>query len=120
VNRARYNAIASYAGAWLTEQIPRPRPVDEVEDLPVSSGVYVICDALERVCYVGSICRPGQIRGLARRLREHLQEPLKRMTWHTVWVVPLRDDTPVDVVRRVEGAVGSDLRPTRCHRLPKI
>jgi hypothetical protein len=120
LDRNRFNAIARYAGEWLTEPLPQPVPIDELDHLVASSGVYVVQDALERVRYVGSVSRPGQARGVANRLREHLREPLKKMTWHCVWVLPLRDDTPREVVRRIEGAVGVDLAPISGRRLPAI
>jgi hypothetical protein len=120
MNRKRYHAIAAYAGEWLDQPLPGARPVDEVADLAMSTGVYVVCDALERVRYVGSVRRPQIISGLDTRLREHLRDPVKRLTWHTVWVVPLHDETPIEVVRRLEGAVGMDLRPLSSQRLPRI
>src|SRR5438128_12601820 len=120
MNPERYYAISAYAGEWLDKPLPGPRLVDETNDLTVSTGVYIVCDALERVRYVGSVRRPQRVAGVAARLREHLRDSLKHLTWHTVWVVPLRDETPVDVVRRLEGAVGTDLQPLGSQRLPKI
>lgn len=120
MTRKRYRAIAAYAGEWLVEPLPGSRPVDEATGLAASTAVYVVCDALERIRYVGSVRRPRLVGGLAARLREHLRDPVTRLTWHTVWVLPLRDETPVGVVRQLEGAVGIDLQPLGNQRLPKI
>jgi hypothetical protein len=120
LDRGRYAGLTSYAGGWLSEHVPRPFPVDQLDHLDVASGVYVVEDALDRVRYVGSVCRPGNSRGIACRLREHLRDPGKRLTWHHVWVVPLREDTPRRIVRAVEGAVGAELTPVGNLRLPSI
>ncbi len=120
MNLKQYQAIAAYGGEWVEQPLPGSRQVDEMDDISASTGVYIVCDALERVRYVGSVRRPRLIAGIAIRLREHLRNPVKRLTWHTVWIVPLRDETPVGVVRRVEGVVGLDLRPLNTQRLPRI
>lgn len=95
--------------------------VDELDDLPDGGcAVYIICDGLGRVQYVGSVCRPDNADGVARRLSEHLRNRLKRQTWQSAAVLWLRSETPLEVVRSVEGAVGSDLLPLGNRRLPRL
>jgi hypothetical protein len=117
---ARYRAICRYAGDWLDEPVPRAVPLDEIDAVTARSGVYVICEPLERVQYVGSVCRPNRPRGVASRLREHLRDKHKGLGWKTVWIVPLKPETPVAVVRSVEACVGADLGPLGGDRLPRL
>jgi hypothetical protein len=116
----RYRAISRYAGEWLDTPLPRAFPIDEIDAIRVCSGVYVVCEPLERVQYVGSVCRPESVAGISERLREHLREGHKRLNWKTVWVLPLKRDTPVSVVRSVEACVGADLGPLGGDRLPRL
>jgi hypothetical protein len=87
---------------------------------PTGCAVYIVEDAFGEVDYVGSVCRAAEVRGARKRLTEHLREPKKRQRWHRVTVVSLRSDTPVDVVRAVEAAVGADLLPKTNRRLPRL
>ncbi len=116
----RYRSLCRYAGDWLDTPIVRKFSVDEICDIVARSGVYIICEPLERVQYVGSVHRPGSAAGVADRLREHLREPHKRLGWNTVWVLPLLDATPRAVVRSVEACVGAELCPIGEGRLPRL
>jgi hypothetical protein len=116
----RYRSVCRYAGAWLDEPIARPIPLDEIDTIAGSTGIYIACEPLERVQYVGSVCRPLRRNAIAARLREHRREGHKRMGWKTVWVVRLKVDTPLGVVRLIEGCIGTDLGPLGANRLPRL
>lgn len=121
LDAARFRALERYAGEWLVPRPFRRWMVDEVADLPEGGcAVYIVSDGLRDVQYVGSVHRPNHPTGVARRLAEHLRDPAKRQRWHAVSVIWLRDETPAEVVRRVEGAVGSDLFPLANRRLPAL
>src|SRR4051812_2498930 len=120
MDAARYRAVCRYAGEWLGKPIPRAWPIDEIDEVILSTGVYVVCEPLERVQYVGSVRRPDDAAGVRRRIREHLREGHKRILWKTIWFVPLRPETPVNVVRDIEGCIGADLEPLGGDRLPRI
>lgn len=116
MNLTTYRVLCAYAGPALSS--PHPWPVSAVVPFPVkaAAAVYVIEDDAGRCCYVGSVCRgPG---ALADRLAEHLDDPYKRARWHRVWIIPLRLDTAVHEVRRIEGVVGAHLGPYLSRRLP--
>jgi hypothetical protein len=100
--------------------LPHAFEVDELKEVRASAAIYIVTDALERTVYVGSVCRAGRSGAVALRVREHRRNPIKRLIWHAVWVLPLVDETPVHVVRRIEGAVGADLTPRLNRRLPAI
>ena len=105
MDAVRYRSVCKYAGDWLDRPVARAVPLDELETISGRSGVYVVCEPLERVQYVGSVCRPTRPDGVASRLREHLREGHKRLNWKTVWVVPLKAETPVETVRLIEACV---------------
>src|SRR4051794_17369377 len=98
MNPTRYRSVCRYAGTWLATPIPKAFEIDEITEITARSGVYIVCEPLERVQYVGSVHRPQHVAGVAERLREHLREGHKRLCWKTVWVVPLLPPTPRDVV----------------------
>lgn len=116
MNSITYHTLCSYAGPRLLRRHPWPVPAVVPFPLLFSTAVYVVLGEDGRCCYVGSVCRTAG--GLANRIAEHLGEPAKRTTWHTVCVVPLRPDTPPAEVRRIEGVVGAHLGPRRSKRLP--
>lgn len=116
----RYRGLCKYAGRWLAEPLPRSIPLDELNDLRVCSGAYVVCEPLERVQYVGSVCRPHSPTGVADRLREHLREAHKRLLWKTVWIIGLMPDAPTTVARSLEACIGAELLPLGGNRLPRL
>lgn len=120
MDTTRYRALCRYAGDWLGDPTPRSFALDKLDEIRACSGVYVVCEPLERVQYVGSVHRPMSSCGVADRLREHLREGNKRLSWKTVWVVPLVAETPREVVRSVEACVGADLSPLGGNRLPRL
>ncbi|MFI9580399.1 hypothetical protein ACIHCQ_00765 [Streptomyces sp. NPDC052236] len=44
----------------------------------------------------------------------------KTLDWTTAYVIPLKDDTPLRDVRRIEGRVGLATGPERNKALPRI
>lgn len=121
LDERRYRAVSAYAGAWKVDSPYRKYHVDEVGELaPTGCAVYIVEDALGEVDYVGSVCRSAESRGALKRLGEHLRDPEKRRRWHRIAVVSLRADTPLEVVRSVEAAIGADLLPKKNQRLPRL
>jgi hypothetical protein len=116
----RYRSLCRYAGEWLDAPKPKAIPIDEVATISARSGVYIVCEPLEQVQYVGSVCRPNSIHGVADRLREHLLEPAKRLCWKSVWVIPILPEAPLDAVRGIEACIGTDLLPLGQGRLPRL
>lgn len=81
-------------------------------------GVYVACDARNRVDYVGSVCRQ-RLDGLARRISEHeAKDPERWALWRKIWWIPMHTNAPKQAVRRAEGIIGRALLPPRNQRLP--
>jgi len=116
MNATTYRILCGYAGPGVMAAWPWPMPVSIPFPMEVGTAVYVVVDAEGRTCYVGSVRRDSG--GLASRLAEHLSNPAKRATWHTVWVVPLRPEVPTAEVRRIEGVIGAHLGPYASRQLP--
>lgn len=116
MNRTTYRVLCTYAGSSLSW--PHPWPVPAVVPFPAkaAAGIYIIEDDAGRCCYVGSVSRSSG--GFADRLAEHLDDPQKRAHWRRVWTIPLRPETAVQEVRRIEGVVGAHLGPYLSRRLP--
>ena len=57
MNAARYRSLYRYAGEWLDAPLVAPFSLDELSAITARSGVYIVCEPLERVQYVGSVCR---------------------------------------------------------------
>jgi hypothetical protein len=117
VERFDYERVARYAGHYLRRS--HPWPVAAVVPFPLdpNTAVYMACDASGTCVNVGSVARTDS--GLAARIYEHLCDPRKRRNWDHVWVLVLRDETPLAEVRRLEGVVGAHLGPTGNRWLPK-
>jgi hypothetical protein len=116
VNAALYRRARVLAGQWAGEPDAVPYglatgPSTVPGDGPV---VYVVGSLTNDVAYVGS-----SMTGAAGRLRAHLRESGKRRTWRSVWLIPLRPETPEIEVRRIEGRVGARLCPIGSRRLPR-
>lgn len=77
-------------------------------------GIYVAVDATGTALYVGQICRDSW-EALKDRLVAHHQ-PVA--TWHRVWLLPLRADTPPEVVARVEAMMIRWLNPSDNRQFP--
>lgn len=117
MDRSDYERVARYAGHHLQRAHPWPVPAAVPFPLDPNAAVYMACDTSGRCLNVGSVARTGS--GLAARIYEHLSDPRKRRTWNHVWVLLLKDETPVAEVRRLEGVVGAHLGPTANRWLPK-
>lgn len=118
LTKSDYQAMVRYAGSHLASVRPWPVPATTPFAYRCSVAIYIVCDVGQRCCYVGSVARRKH-GGLESRIAEHLADHTKRSTWHTVWVLPLREDTPIVEVRRLEGVVGAHLGPRASRRLPK-
>lgn len=84
----------------------------------VSTAVYIATDAEGEICYVGSVKR-ASLSGLAGRLRGH-EKTTRFAAWRSLYIIPLLEGTPLEIVRKVEGRVGRILLPTGNLRLPGI
>lgn len=116
-----YSAVARYADEYLEAALPEP--VDLGEGKPIPSypvAVYVAVGLSGEVLYVGSVCRPDDPAGVASRMEEHLRKLDRLQTWAQLYVVPLRADTPLTTVRRIEGRIGAHLAPVMNRALPRI
>jgi hypothetical protein len=116
----RYHDLCILAG----EKLDHPKPA--IEKVGSYCGwptvVYMlghrdpVTNALI-VDYVGSAVRPKS--DASERIREHLQEAEKRQQFTCQVVMPLRDDLPMEEVRRLEGVVARVLGvPRWCRRVP--
>ncbi len=120
MDAATYRALSRYAGPWLQASTPRGIVVGEHRVIDVSSAVYIACDDLDRVLYVGSVHRPGQQYGASNRIAEHLRETRKFQAWRRLWVLPLKIGVDLTVVRELEAVVGAELDPQWNERLPRL
>lgn len=116
-----YEALCGYAGDHLQTRWPDPVEVGSGELIPqLSVGVYVALGVDETVLYVGSVCRPENAFGVRARVEEHLRKHERHAAWNKVLLLPLKSDTPLSEVRRIEGRVGAHLRPAMSNALPKL
>lgn len=112
----RLASLAAYAGDRLHPDGPSgPHPFSPENPVRSRNAVYVVCAWSGRVLYVGSTTI-----GVRGRFRQHLADRAKTIDWTTAYVIPLQDDTPVRVVRRVEGRIGLAVGPARNRALPRI
>jgi hypothetical protein len=115
-----YRALTQRAGRWAASVQPTPCAIERHAQLRGGSAVYIACDDEDRVLYVGSVHRPGDAAGLAGRIAEHLRNAEKRLRWRRLWVLSLRADVPLAVVRDLEAIVGTELAPPWNGRLPRL
>lgn len=120
MDAATHRALSRYAGAWLEASAHRGINVAEHGQITGSSAVYIACDALERVLYVGSVHRPGQHQGFSNRIAEHLREARKFQSWRRLWVLRLKTGVSLTIVRDIEAVVGAELDPQWNDRLPRM
>lgn len=117
MNVVDYRAVCRYPGVHLARAHPWPVAASLPFPLNPHAAIYMACDTAGRCRNVGSVARgPGS--GLAARIAEHLADPKKRAVWDHIWVLPLRLDTTLAEVRRLEGVVGGHLGPTDNAWLP--
>ncbi|MFC7806091.1 GIY-YIG nuclease family protein [Streptomyces olivaceus] len=109
-------SLAAYAGDWLRDDGPAgPLPFGPKVTLSAAKAVYVVSGWSGRILYVGSTTV-----GVATRFAQHAQDVRKTIDWTTAYVIPLKDDTPVRAVRRIEGRIGVAMGPERNKALPRI
>lgn len=116
-----YDALCRYAGTYLDERSPEPVAIGRGETVPdIRVAVYVAVGVDGTVLYVGSVVRPQNPVGVRSRLEEHLRKQERFETWDQLFLVPLKVDTPLGEVRRVEARIGAHLRPSRSRALPRL
>jgi hypothetical protein len=111
MKRMVYTALAKIAGDRLLRAMPEPQPVASQHLPDLSNAVYAAEDARGRICYVGSVYRPGDPRGLASHIEEYLRGDLRTGKWIKIYVLPLRSDISESAVRRLCGEVAGWLLP---------
>jgi hypothetical protein len=120
MDRLTYIQMCAHAGRSLLRSMPDALPLDDDQiPLDIDVAVYIIEDRLGEVLYVGSVHRQADTAGLARRLREHMGNNGKSMTWQYVTLIALKPETSRAEVRRIEGVVAFDLRPRSGERHPR-
>ncbi|MFD9120530.1 GIY-YIG nuclease family protein [Streptomyces bottropensis] len=92
-----------------------PLPFGPKVTLSAAKAIYVVCGWSGRILYVGSTTV-----GVATRFAQHARDVRKTIDWTTAYVIPLKDDTPVRAVRRIEGRIGMAMGPERNKALPRI
>ncbi|MET7407793.1 hypothetical protein [Streptomyces parvulus] len=111
MKQGTYKSLAELCGPYLVRQMPEP-VVPRAEAMPDSScAVYVAEDFGGAVCYVGSVYRPDDSRGLAKHIGEYRTELPMTGKWARVYVLPLSGDTPEPDVRRIGGDIAGWLLP---------
>lgn len=114
-----YRHYAGFAERWLLEERPQQiligspgvRPTDE------RKAIYIVVNSRGECCYVGQTRPRSRWSGAAAaRLRQHLADPSKRAEWASYWVIPLRDDTPNDVLNQLERRICLRLQIPLRHR----
>src|SRR4051794_6105405 len=96
---SQYLSACEFAGTWLHPSGPAIAPMS-LEHITIhgrTRAVYIVCDWGGSIRYVGSTTV-----GVRNRLRQHLADTQRTARWAEVWIVPLRDDTPIPRVRRIE------------------
>jgi len=84
----------------------------------VSKCIYIVVDGNSDVAYVGSVATRQNGDGVCARMREHIRKP-ERAHWEYLYILPLRESTSDENIRRLEGLVGRRLRRYDEGRLPK-
>lgn len=113
-----YRRACGHANPFLSEVLDRPFDLNQGVRLEGGVGVYIACNTTGAVDYVGSVHRPTDPEGAARRVAEHLYDPERHRSWRYVWWIPMHASATMATVRKAEGMVGAMLRPSRNLRLP--
>ncbi|MEU6537256.1 hypothetical protein [Streptomyces sp. NPDC047000] len=115
-----YNTACDLAGTALLRRIPAASTILQItEDAAwneFSTGVYIAADSANVIRYIGSAIRQGSV-------GDRVQEQVLRGRadrWTRLMVVPLAADTEEGLVRRIEGRIGTVLRPLDTKRLPTL
>lgn len=117
MNPDLYQQVWRDARGWAKEPIPAPVPPTRLTEFPGGVGVYVACDPMGNVQYVGSVLRPHDDLGVVHRIQAHPVDRWKE--WYWFWFVPLADDTPLWIVRAVEAHAIARLTPIQNRSRPK-
>ncbi|MFJ8434851.1 hypothetical protein ACIQ9P_26470 [Kitasatospora sp. NPDC094019] len=107
----RYAVLADLVGQWLEEY--RDSPIRIGEDSGTERrAIYIPVNWEGVACYCGRT-RPERALGggaASVRIGQHLAESgSKQEEWLAYWVLPLRADTPDDVVGELERTVAARL-----------
>jgi hypothetical protein len=78
----------------------RHLPVSDVAGLTALVGVYLLLTADRSVVHLGQAARRG---GVAARIRQHLAVPERAAVTHSVVVLELDEQTPMDALSVIEG-----------------
>ncbi|MGY1855981.1 hypothetical protein [Modestobacter sp. SYSU DS0290] len=120
LTQSLYRDLCVLAGDDLDHPEARVQKIGSVVGWPV--GVYLLGhrDPVRNsfmVDYVGSTARTRS--DIAARMQEHLRDEGKRARFTCQVVLPLKKDTDLAVVRRLEGAAARALGvPRWCKRVP--
>jgi hypothetical protein len=115
-----HRALARHGGDSVLQPLPAARPVVEHRSIVGGCGVYIACDDFDRVVYVGSVHRPGNVAGISERIAEHLRDARKALCWARLWILVVDERQTVEWVRTYEAIVGEELQPTWNERLPAL
>ena len=115
-----HRALARHGGPAVRRPLEAARAIGEHRTIYGGCGIYVACDARDRVQYVGSVHRPGDPGGISRRITEHLREPGKALRWERLWVLVVDENVDRGWVRTFEAVVGAELAPSWNERLPAL
>ncbi|MFJ6722366.1 hypothetical protein [Streptomyces sp. NPDC091259] len=115
-----YGTACDLAGSALLRRVPAASTVLQITEggawNEFSAGVYIAADFENVIRYTGSAIRDGSV---GDRVQEHVLRG-RAARWTRLMVVPLAPDTEEDLVRRIEGRIGTVLRPLDTMRLPKL
>ena len=116
-----YEVLTQYAGDHLLESVPTAVRIGAGEAVSdYAAAVYVALGLTGEVLYVGSVCRPENPRAVGARLAEHLRRLERFQQWDSLLIFPLKPDTSLADVRRIEGRIGAHLRPSTSKVLPSL
>ena len=120
LTRDKYSDLCAIVGPALAQADPVVRQIGQLCDCEV--GIYLLGhrdparDQL-LVDYVGSAKRTAS--DIANRINAHLLVEAKRQRFTSQVILPLRPDTALAEVRRLEGNVARSLNvPRWCQRVP--
>lgn len=119
MKKGTYMALADLCAPYLLHSMPEQLKPSSEAMPDASCAVYVAIDDRGSVCYVGSVCRPSDQRGLASHVGEYLSDLPKTEKWTGVYAIPLQFDTPEPEVRRIGGDIAGWLLPYDRERWPQ-
>ncbi|OLZ72583.1 hypothetical protein AVW11_04105 [Streptomyces amritsarensis] len=115
-----YGTACDLAGSALLRRVPAASTVLQITEggawNEFSTGVYIAADFENVIRYTGSAIREGSV---GDRVQEHVLRG-RAARWTRLMLVPLAADTEEDLVRRIEGRIGTVLRPLDTKRLPTL